>query len=412
MGVVSNMPPPYTTGSVSGAAGGTVLTGVNTTWTVTDANGNTVGQVYPGDLVIIPGLAFPNPIQSVDSATQITLEIPIPIAVSSSTYRIRRYAPQPQGAVLGALQTVLAQGSDDKPDVSRTFDSGTGRLKIRQRAAGGMQFAVGPTGTADAQLVAALGIAPNGDVNVVGTSTLHDVYANNGYFRQSDGTGAVFLGDSSHYLYFDKVNYSLASAPLIVAKLTSYSDVVAYGSLAVSLNISCGDVHGANAYFADIHAFRTGEAAGTGAVYLGDNNHYLYYDGSKYNLNQGTLIVDGNVKGNAFIQNSDYRLKIESKPLEHATALLADVKVYEGELATELGVKRHYVFAHEAAETGPPGVVSGTKDAVDPDGVPIYQGVDYTRYVPALIAANQEQAKLIAQLTREVELITKRLPSR
>ncbi len=154
-------PPPYTTGTVAGVVGQALVTGAGTAWMVTDANGNTVAAVFPGDLLIVPTGSYP--IKSVDSATQITLELPLVAMIPMGTpCRIKRYIPSPSASVLGSLQQVLGIGTDVAPDLSRTIDSGAGRAKFRINSAGQAEIAVGPTGTADSALVPALQISQSG----------------------------------------------------------------------------------------------------------------------------------------------------------------------------------------------------------------------------------------------------------
>jgi hypothetical protein len=54
-------------------------------------------------------------------------------------------------------------------------------------------------------------------------------------------------------------------------------------------------------------------------------------------------------------------------------------------------------IAHELQEVVP-SAVTGTKDAIDADGNPDYQSVDYSKLVPTLVSAMQEQQTLIEAL--------------
>ena len=49
-----------------------------------------------------------------------------------------------------------------------------------------------------------------------------------------------------------------------------------------------------------------------------------------------------------------------------------------------------------------PNAVTGEKDAIDEQGNPVYQGVDYSKIVPRLVAAIQEQQAQIASLSSMV----------
>ena len=54
-------------------------------------------------------------------------------------------------------------------------------------------------------------------------------------------------------------------------------------------------------------------------------------------------------------------------------------------------------LAHELGEHLP-GASFGEKDAVDPDGAPIYQRIDMTKLIPHLVGAIQELTQRLAAL--------------
>jgi hypothetical protein len=54
--------------------------------------------------------------------------------------------------------------------------------------------------------------------------------------------------------------------------------------------------------------------------------------------------------------------------------------------------------ARHEAQAVVPESVTGTKDAVDADGTPAYQGIDQSKLVPLLVAAVQELAARVAAL--------------
>jgi hypothetical protein len=61
-------------------------------------------------------------------------------------------------------------------------------------------------------------------------------------------------------------------------------------------------------------------------------------------------------------------------------------------------------LAHEAQAVVPE-AVTGTKDAVDADGNPDYQGIDQSKLVPLLTAALQEALAAIESLTARVSAL-------
>lgn len=153
--------PVYATGTVAGNAGQAVVTGTNTNWIATDPSGLPTLSVTGGDLFV--AAPFFSPVRSVDSATQITLEVPLSATLNAGTaYRIVKVTPNVTGAVLQALLTMQQIGSDATPDLSRTIDGGAGRMKLRVGPAGTLQIAVGPSGASDAALITALDITQAG----------------------------------------------------------------------------------------------------------------------------------------------------------------------------------------------------------------------------------------------------------
>jgi len=96
--------------------------------------------------------------------------------------------------------------------------------------------------------------------------------------------------------------------------------------------------------------------------------------------------------------SSDYRLKTNIEPLTAAVARLLQIPARRFNwLADPNGQKVDGFLAHEAQAVVPESV-TGTKDAVDADGKPIYQGIDQSKLVPLLVAAVQELAARVAAL--------------
>jgi hypothetical protein len=58
-------------------------------------------------------------------------------------------------------------------------------------------------------------------------------------------------------------------------------------------------------------------------------------------------------------------------------------------------------LAHEVSSVVPE-AITGTKDAVDGEGNPDYQGIDQSKLVPLLVKGMQEQQALIESLTARI----------
>jgi hypothetical protein len=115
----------------------------------------------------------------------------------------------------------------------------------------------------------------------------------------------------------------------------------------------------------------------------------------------GSII--GSIKSNSsssvsYNTTSDYRLKTNIEPLTAAVARLLQIPARRFNwLADPTAPKVDGFLAHEAQAVVPE-AVTGTKDAVDADGKPIYQGIDQSKLVPLLVAAVQELSARVAAL--------------
>lgn len=147
-----------------------------------------------------------------------------------------------------------------------------------------------------------------------------------------------------------------------------------------------------------------GVAVGTGtyafvshASGTGSSSDYIAfsYAGTRIgNITQnGTTAV-------AYNTSSDYRLKNTIAPMTGALAKVALLKPCTYKWNAD-GSDGEGFIAHELAEVCPH-AVTGTKDAVDADGNPVYQGIDTSFLVATLTAALQEQQALITSLTARI----------
>lgn len=102
----------------------------------------------------------------------------------------------------------------------------------------------------------------------------------------------------------------------------------------------------------------------------------------------------------AYNTTSDYRLKEDIAPMTGALAKVAALKPVTYKWKSD-GSDAEGFIAHELAEVCPQ-AVSGSKDAVDADGNPQYQGIDTSFLVATLTAALQEQQALITSLAARI----------
>ncbi len=126
---------------------------------------------------------------------------------------------------------------------------------------------------------------------------------------------------------------------------------------------------------------------------------------------RGTIVSNGT--GNvAYNSPSDYRLKTDLREFS-GTALVRDIPVYDYQWI-ESGHRQYGFMAHEL-QAVVPYLVHGTKDAVDENGKPIYQMLDYSKITPILTKAIQEQQAVIEsqeQRIQKLEALVKELLER
>lgn len=197
----------YAVGTATVAANGTVVTfaGGAALQTTDPVTGVTQYAARALDQLKV-GANRPVLIASVDSATQVTLAESWPFgAQTAQAYTIIRYSGVANGELAALMQQLLAMSTDASPSASVTVESGVGRIKLRIGATGKPEIAIGPNGTADASLKAALQMDPaTGVVNFpfgtgLGTKpSLRNKLRNPGFqINQRLVSGTVTLADGA-----------------------------------------------------------------------------------------------------------------------------------------------------------------------------------------------------------------------
>ena len=125
--------------------------------------------------------------------------------------------------------------------------------------------------------------------------------------------------------------------------------------------------------------------------------------GIRFQNNGGTTVgkIDIGQSTTGYETSSDYRLKENVESISDGITRLKTLKPYRFNWISEKGQpKVDGFFAHEV--TAVPEAISGTKDKVDSDNNPIYQGIDHSKLVPLLTAALQEAIAKIEVLETKV----------
>ena len=113
----------------------------------------------------------------------------------------------------------------------------------------------------------------------------------------------------------------------------------------------------------------------------------------------GQIIIGAS--STSYNTSSDYRLKENITSLTGAIDRLSQIPVHRFNFKADPTKTVDGFIAHEAQAVVPE-AVTGTKDAVDADGNPIYQGIDQSKLVPLLTAALQEAIAKIETLEAKV----------
>ena len=98
--------------------------------------------------------------------------------------------------------------------------------------------------------------------------------------------------------------------------------------------------------------------------------------------------------------SSDYRLKENVTAISDGITRLKTLKPYKFNFIIDPDKTVDGFLAHEV--TAVPEAITGTKDEVDSDKNPVYQGIDQSKLVPLLTAALQEAVAKIEVLETKV----------
>lgn len=109
----------------------------------------------------------------------------------------------------------------------------------------------------------------------------------------------------------------------------------------------------------------------------------------------GTITTNGS--STTYSTSSDYRLKENVVSLDNAANRLKQIPVHRFNFIADPDTTVDGFLAHEVADVVPEAIV-GTKDEVDDEGNPVYQGIDQSKLVPLLTAALQEALTKIESL--------------
>ena len=190
-----------------------------------------------------------------------------------------------------------------------------------------------------------------------------------------------------------------ASSPTERMRITN-SGRFAFGGQGVPYSsATCDTYNNASGEFA--HVFRQDHASGYG-IGIGIDGTYLAYFYPNKDLSGAPVgSISQNGSATAYNTTSDYRLKENVTPLTGAIDRVNQLLVHRFNFIANPNKTVDGFLAHEAQSVVPE-CVTGTKDEVDADGNPVYQGIDQSKLVPLLTAALQEAIAKIETLEAKV----------
>jgi hypothetical protein len=129
-------------------------------------------------------------------------------------------------------------------------------------------------------------------------------------------------------------------------------------------------------------------------------NYMAFYGGTTI---RGSINPIGS-NGILYSSASDYRLKENVTKLQNSIERIKKLKPSNFNFLEDPSENVDGFIAHEVQEVVPQ-AVTGKKDAVGPNGEPIYQAIDQAKIVPLLTAALQESITKIEQLEQRIQTL-------
>ena len=175
------------------------------------------------------------------------------------------------------------------------------------------------------------------------------------------------------------------SGDICIDTVTTYSPSSSFANLTIDGSITAGPNLGA----------LTPATATLNIKELGGTSVAFFYG----TTNVGS--ITNTVSATAYNTSSDYRLKENVVPLTGAADRINQLQVHRFNFIADPDTTVDGFLAHEAQAVVPE-CVTGTKDEVDDEGKPVYQGIDQSKLVPLLTAALQEALAEIESLKARV----------
>jgi hypothetical protein len=140
--------------------------------------------------------------------------------------------------------------------------------------------------------------------------------------------------------------------------------------------------------------------------YIGLNKSLTGTHDAFYFQHNGSVIgkITYSDSATAYVTSSDYRLKENVTDITDGIDRLKQLPVHKFNFIVDPDTTVDGFLAHEVQDIVPE-AITGTKDEVDAEGKPVYQGIDQSKLVPLLTAALKEAITRIETLEAEVAAI-------
>ena len=179
-----------------------------------------------------------------------------------------------------------------------------------------------------------------------------------------------------------------ASSPTERMRIDSAGNIL-WGSPSNKAGIDAGTTDGK--YVSSTGAVLVSSRSSTSTV-----NHNTFINGNGL---VGTIQTNGSAT--SYNTSSDYRLKENVTAVTDGITRLQQLKPSRFNFIADPAKTVDGFIAHEVQDVVPE-AIHGTKDEVDADGNPVYQGIDQSKLVPLLTAALQEAVAKIETLEAKV----------